>query len=154
MIALTPAMTQAQNDRTLRDTVRAMKSFALVGGAGFVVESIIMTVLIRLAGWQPWHARIPSFALALLVTWLLNRTLTFAGRGPERRSVEAFFYVVIQVIGGALNLAVFAVCLHYWPQLGEVPVVPLAIGAAGSFGFNFAASNGLLYAKRRVGAHK
>lgn len=154
MSALTPAVTDPANTRTLRDTVRAMRSFALVGGAGFVVESIIMTVLIRLAAWQPWHARAPSFALALLVTWLLNRTLTFPGRGPERRSVEAFFYILIQIIGGGLNLLVFAVCLHYWPQLGKVPVVPLAIGAAGSFGFNFAASNGLLYARRRAEVRK
>ena len=154
MTALTPAVTDPANTRTLRETLRAMRSFALVGGTGFVVESIIMTVLIGLAAWQPWHARVPSFALALLVTWLLNRTLTFAGRGPERRSVEAFFYVVIQVIGGGLNLLVFAICLHYWPQLGKVPVVPLAIGAAGSFGFNFAASNGLLYARRRAEVRK
>lgn len=149
MTALTPAVPEFRNARTLHESLRAMRSFTLVGGAGFVVESIVMTVLIRLAGWQPWHARLPSFALALLVTWLLNRTLTFPGRGPQRRSVEAFGYVVIQVIGATLNLAVFAVCLHYWPQLGRVPIVPLAIGAAGSFGFNFAASNGLLYARRR-----
>lgn len=148
-MALTPAGTDPASTRTVGDTVRAMRSFALVGGAGFVVESIIMTVLIRLAAWQPWHARMPSFALALLVTWLLNRTLTFPGRGPERRSVEAFFYIVIQVIGGGINLLVFAGCLHYWPQLGKAPVVPLAIGAVGGFGFNFAASNGLLYARRR-----
>jgi putative flippase GtrA len=152
--ALTPTVTDPANARTLRDTVRTMRSFALVGGAGFVVESIIMTVLIRLAGWQAWHARLPSFALALLVTWLLNRTLTFPGRGPERRSVEAFFYVAIQVIGAGLNLAVFALCLHHWPQLGKAPVVPLAIGAACALGFNFAASNGLLYARRRSEVRK
>jgi putative flippase GtrA len=148
------AVTNPANANTLRDTVRAMRSFALVGGTGFVVESIIMTTLIRLAAWEAWHARIPSFTTALLVTWLLNRTLTFPGRGPERRSIEAFFYAVIQIIGGAINLAIFAVCLHYWPQLGKIPVVPLAIGAAGSFGFNFAASNGLLYAKQRAEVRK
>jgi putative flippase GtrA len=134
----------------LRETVRALGSFALVGGAGFVVESIIMTVLIRLAGWTPWYARIPSFATALLVTWLLNRTLTFPGRGPARRSVEAFFYTVIQIVGACINLAIFAVCLLHWPQLGRMPVIPLAIGAAGGLCFNFAASNGLLYARRRT----
>jgi putative flippase GtrA len=152
--ALTPDLSDRANARTLRDTVRAIRSFALVGGTGFVVESIIITVLIQLAGWQPWHARIPSFTVALFTTWLLNRTVTFPGRGPERRSVEAFLYAVIQIIGGGINLAIFALCLRYWPQLGKVPVVPLAIGAAGSFGFNFAASNGLLYARRRAEVRK
>jgi putative flippase GtrA len=131
-----------------------MRSFALVGATGFVVESVIMTVSVTIAGWTPWHARIPSFATAVLITWLLNRTLTFRGRGPERRSVEAFFYGAIQFTGAGLNLAIFALCLRYWPRLGEVPVVPLAIGAAGGFAFNFAASNSLLYARRRAGTHQ
>jgi putative flippase GtrA len=152
--ASTHDVTHPDSPRSLRDTVRAMRSFALVGGAGFVVESIIMTVLIQQAGWIPWYARIPSFATALLVTWLLNRTLTFPGRGPDRRSVEALFYTVIQIVGAGINLAIFAVCLLYWPQLGQIPVVPLAIGAAGGFGFNFASSNGLLYSRRRAGARK
>jgi putative flippase GtrA len=130
---------------------RTVRSFGLVGGAGFVVEAIVMTLLTQLANWTPWYARIPSFTLAVLVTWILNRTLTFPGRGPQRRSVEALFYAAIQVIGAGINLAIFGMCLLYWPQLGRFPVIPLAIGAIGGFVFNFAASNGLLYARERPG---
>jgi putative flippase GtrA len=135
---------------SLRATVRTVRSFAIVGGAGFVIEAVILTALTQLAGWSVWFARIPSFTTAVLATWLLNRTHTFAGRGLERRSTEALLYGVIQLCGAGINLAIFALCLLAWPQLGRIPVVPLAIGAAGGFAFNFVASNGLLYARRRT----
>jgi putative flippase GtrA len=134
----------------VRTTLRTVRSFAVVGGAGFVIEAVIMTVLTQFAGWSVWLARIPSFTMAVLATWLLNRTHTFAGRGLERRSTEALLYGVIQLCGAGLNLALFALCLLAWPQLGRVPVVPLAIGAIGGFACNFAASNGLLYARRKA----
>jgi putative flippase GtrA len=136
----------------LWSTVRAVRSFAIIGGAGFAVEAILMTALTQFAGWSVWYARIPSFTTAVLVTWLLNRSLTFAGRGPQRRSTEALLYGVIQLCGAGINLAIFALCLLWWPQLARQSVVPLAIGAIGGFAFNFAASNGLLYARRRTHA--
>lgn len=135
-------------------TARTVRNFALVGGVGFTIEAILLTVLVQLAGWQPWYARIPSFLTAVLATWALNRRHTFAGRGLGRRSVEAFFYIVIQVCGAAINLAIFGACLLYWPQLRSVPVIPLAIGAVGGFAFNFGASNAFLYARRRAQTHR
>lgn len=133
---------------------RTLRNFALVGGVGFAIEAILLTVLVQLAGWQPGYARIPSFLTAVLATWALNRLHTFAGRGLERRSVEAFFYILIQVCGAAINLAIFGVCLVFWPQLRSVPVIPLAIGAVGGFAFNFGASNAVLYARRRAETHR
>ncbi len=93
---------------SLSSTVRAVRSFAIVGGVGFVVEAILMTALTQLADWSAWYARIPSFTTAVLVTWLLNRSTTFAGRGPQRRSTEALLYGVIQLCGAGINLAIFA----------------------------------------------
>lgn len=134
--------------------MRVVRSFALVGGVGFAIEAILLTVLTQLAGWQPWLARLPSFVTAVLATWALNRRHTFAGRGLERRSVEALFYVVIQVCGAVINLAIFGLCLLHWPPLSRVPVIPLAIGAIGGFAFNFGASNTFLYARRRIEVRK
>ena len=144
-----PAVTAPANTRSLRETVRAVRVFALVGGAGFAIEAVLLTVLTQWAGWEPWYARIPSFLTAVLATWALNWRHTFAGRGLDHRPTEAFFYVLIQVCGAAINLAIFGLCLLYWPQLRSVPVIPLAIGAIGGFACNFVASNAFLYARRR-----
>jgi putative flippase GtrA len=128
----------------------ALRRFVLIGGIGFVVDAGILTALTRVAGWEPWHARLLSFPAAVFVTWWLNRQFTFAGRGLERRSVEALFYLGIQVIGAAINLAVFGACLAHWPELRSVPAVPLAAGAVVGLAFNFGVSNYVLYARRRA----
>jgi putative flippase GtrA len=128
---------------------RELRNFVLIGGIGFVIDATILMVLTRLFGWAPWYARIPSFLTAVLVTWVLNRRHTFPGRGPQRRSTEAFFYIVIQICGAAINLAVFGACLYYAAWLRTVPVIPLAIGAVGGLAWNFAAARLLLYARRR-----
>jgi putative flippase GtrA len=132
-------------------TARALGKFGVVGGTGFAIEAVLMTVLTHF-GWTPWQARIPSFLTAVLATWVLNRTYTFAGRGLERRSVEALFYIGIQLCGAGVNLAIFALCLLQWPRLLQMPVIPLAIGASGGFAFNFLASNAWLYARSRATA--
>ena len=129
---------------------RELRNFVLIGGLGFAIDATILTVLTSLFGWAPWYARIPSFFTAVLVTWALNRRHTFAGRGLQRLSTEAFIYIVIQICGAAINLGLFGACLYYAPRLRTMPVIPLAIGAIGGLAWNFTASNFLLYARRRT----
>ena len=62
-----------------------VRNFATVGAIGFVIDAGILAALTHGAGWSPWAARVPSFATAVLATWLLNRRLTFPGRGLQRR---------------------------------------------------------------------
>lgn len=124
---------------------RTLRQFAIVGAVGFVIDASILTALTQFAGWLPSHARVPSFTTAVVVTWLLNRTHTFRGRGLQRRSVEALWYGAIQVCGALINLAVFGACLALFPVLASVPVIPLAIGAGVALGCNFAANSLLLY---------
>jgi putative flippase GtrA len=129
------------------NTFRALRGFVLVGGVGFMIEAAFLTILMQTTGWTPWQARIPSFFTAVLVTWALNRTHTFAGRGLQRRSLEAFLYVAIQTCGATINLVVFGLYLTHWSRPATHPVVPLAIGAVAGFVFNFIASHTLLYAR-------
>lgn len=137
-----------QTTRTARRAAsQTLRSFVIVGGVGFAIEAILLTTITQFVGWTPWQARVPSFLTAVLVTWVLNRMHTFPGRGLEHRSIEALSYVAIQVCGATINLAVFGACLLYFPRLGAMPVIPLGIGAAGGFAFNFAVSNILLYSR-------
>ena len=131
-----------------RSSIRTLWNFAMIGALGFVTEAIILTALVQAAHWLPWHARVPSFLTAVLLTWLLNRRHTFAGREPGCRGIEALSYMTIQICGAAINLAIFGVCLASIPALVHIPVVPLGIGAVAGFAFNFAASNLLLYRRR------
>lgn len=132
-----------------RRTPRELLSFIAVGGVGFMIEAVILTALTRYAAWSPWQARIPSFLTAVFATWALNRQHTFAQRGLQRRSVEVFWYTAIQGGGALINLAVFGATLAMFPALRAMPVIPLAIGAAGGFVFNFLLSSKVLYSRLR-----
>jgi putative flippase GtrA len=139
----------AVTDRPAGRSPRQVLSFLAVGSVGFAVEAVILTALTRYAGWSPWQARVPSFLVAVLITWALNRRHTFAGRGLQRRSAEAFLYTTIQAGGALINLGIFGACLALLPQLANVPVIPLAIGAVGGFVFNFLLSSNWLYSRLR-----
>jgi putative flippase GtrA len=136
--------------RSLLNKVPAgLRSFVAVGAVGFLVDAGLLALLTHGAGWSPWIARLPSFLVAVTTTWLLNRRLTFAGRGLQRRSVEAIGYGTIQACGALINLAVFAFCLARFPRLVALPLIPFAAGAAVAMLFNYVAASRLLYARRR-----
>jgi putative flippase GtrA len=122
--------------------------FGVIGGVGFITEAVVLTALTRFTEWTPWHARIPSFICAVLLTWALNRKHTFVGREMGHRTLEALSYIAIQTCGAAINLSIFGVCLTLLPALAKAPVLPLGVGAAAGFAFNFAVSNLVLYRRR------
>lgn len=81
----------------------------------------------------------------MTVTWLLNRKLAFSGGSRFRARTEYAGYFAIQVVGAAINLGVFAACIHVFPALIEWPVIPLAVGAAVAFLCNFFFTRSALY---------
>lgn len=128
---------------------RALSRFAFVGVIGFVTEAIILTALTQLAGWGPWKARIPSFLIAVTVTWLLNRVLTFPGRGLQRRSLEALLYMATMAVGSAINLGVYGLALYYVPWPAAWPIIPLGLGSVAGLVFNFTSARLLVFARPR-----
>lgn len=154
MSSLAPAVTDSKNARTLRDTLRALRSFAFVGVVGFLIEAVVLTALTHFAGWGPWRARVPSFLIAVIATWLLNRTLTFPGRGLQRRSLEALLYIATMAVGSAINLTVYGLTLYYVPRLAALPIIPLGLGSLASLVFNFNSARLLVFARERTGRPK
>lgn len=132
-------------------TSYTLRRYIIVGAIGFLVDASLLTMIVDVTGWWPWQARIPSFLAAVLVTWILNRQYVFPGRGPERTSVEAALYALIQAGGAACNFALFSLLVWWLPVLEKTLVLPLAGGAVAGLAFNFVASNGFLYARTRIG---
>jgi putative flippase GtrA len=131
-----------------KQTSRELMSYLAVGGVGFLIEAVILTVLTQVAGWSPWLARVPSFITAVLATWALNRRHTFPERGLRHRSLEAFFYMAIQSAGVVINLAIYSACLLL-PQLARFPVIALAAGSLGGLVSNYLLSSRVLYGRNR-----
>ena len=119
--------------------------FLLVGAAGFLVEAAILSYLCNIRGFGPYTGRAVSFSVAVVTTWLLNRTFTFKVRAYRRPHAEFLRYLVVSALGLATNLGVYgvAVSIVYWmrryPALALVPasLAGMAINYMGARYFAF-----------------
>ena len=69
--------------------------FLAVGSVGFMVDAGVLWVLMSLGG-DPYLSRGLSFAMAVSVTWALNRRWTF--RGPRRTALHREYAAYVMVL--------------------------------------------------------
>jgi putative flippase GtrA len=100
--------------------------FLAVGGLGLITDLAVFTAIIAHSA-NPLAARAVSLAVATLVTWRLNRALTF-DRSGRRPADEAIRYATVAAAAQALSYAVFAVFVV--TVLGTIPQLAVLIGAA------------------------
>ena len=122
--------------------------FGVVGGLGFVVDGAVLTLLAQVGGWGVYPARAVSFGSATLVTWALNRIITF--RQPQKtrtlgRAKQYAGYFLIQTVGALINLGIFAGLIWLFPVLKQLPLLPLAAGASLALFFNFFAARRFVF---------
>ena len=103
-------------------------TFLVVGAIGFVVDASILVTLIHQYGWGDYTARVVSFAIAVIVTWLLNRRFTFASGATSRRGREYTRYLTVQILGVVINFSIYAVGIATVPIMDRWPVLALAAG--------------------------
>ena len=114
--------------------------FALSGVAGFIVDGSIVYGLTRFLHWGPIHAQILAFAVAVTVTWLINRRITFAHKASADWLREWSRYVAANSIGAFVNNGVYAALVLTMQIFHDRPVLAVAAGSLAGLGFNFAAS--------------
>lgn len=126
---------------------RQFARFAGIGGLGFLIDAGVLTLLVATTSMGPYWARLLSFATAVSVTWYANRRWVFE---PETdASAEYVRYVLVQVAGAGINVAIYVLLIMALPELAHWPVVPLAGGAAVALLFNFFSARRLVF--RRSG---
>lgn len=135
-------MTGAPSVRTLPWQLVA---FTLVGLVGLGFDAGVFTWLTREALWSYAAARAVSASGQVVVTWVLNRAVTFAQARSARRGAEFVRYAAVQASGLGVNLGVFAALLALVPALHDRPLVPLVLGAAAGFAFNFVVLRTFVY---------
>jgi putative flippase GtrA len=100
--------------------------FLVVGGLGLITDLSVFSALI-IHGANPLAARVLSLAVATLLTWRLNRALTFDYSG-RRPADEAARYATVAVTAQAVSYSVFAVLVVGVSSL--IPQIAVLIGAA------------------------
>ncbi len=101
-------------------------TFAIVGGLGFVVDAGGSVMMIENGG-DPFVARILAMLAAMLVTWRLNRHLTF-GPSDTCQTTEGARYFTVAVGVAALNFAIYACLLLAFSNLSPLIAIIIATG--------------------------
>ena len=99
--------------------------FLAVGGIGLTTDLCVFTILIGHMP-QPLLMRLFSLAAATLVTWRLNRALTFDRSGRHQHD-EALRYATVTVVAQGTSYAVFAALVL--SMLDALPQAALVTGA-------------------------
>lgn len=114
--------------------------FSLVGVVGFTVDGAVLQALVTMASWGPVEARAVAIPVAVLATWLLNRSVTF--RNPQcsdaLRSLAR--YVTVSGLGAAVNFAVYTMLVSGSPTMASQPIAPLAVASTIALVFNYLGS--------------
>jgi putative flippase GtrA len=123
--------------------------FSVVGGLGFLVVAGVLQLVITVTNLGPLLARIGSFAVAVLVTFGLNRYWTFSG--SQRPWAQAFVaYLMVQSTGFAANMAVYTFIIVVLPHPLSQPVVALAAASAFALSLNYVGARGLVFSSTRA----
>jgi len=118
----------------MRAHVRHYGGFVLAGGLAFSTDAAILEGLTRFAGLSPFLARPFGICTAMVVSWLVNRTVTFAMRTPPRLS-EFLKFAAVAWSAQALNYCVFALILLAAPQ--SPPFIALVLACLVAMFFSY-----------------
>ncbi len=99
-----------------RGYVRHYGGFVLAGLCALATDTAVLAALTRGAGLSPFVARPFGIALAMIVSWLINRTITFEAAAPP--SIAEFSrFAGVSVTSQIVNYGVFAALLLAMPVL-------------------------------------
>ena len=118
--------------------------FSLVGAAGFVVDAAIVWALTS-NGANAIIAQAIAFAVAVTVTWLLNRQFTFAQHASPNRLREWMHYAAANSIGAVVNNGVYVLLVLMVAMFTKEPVLAVAAGSLAGLVFNFTASRAWVF---------
>jgi putative flippase GtrA len=112
-----------------------------------VVDTAVLYAGLAL-GLGLYGGRAVSYLVAATTTWALNRLWTFRGRGEGPAHQQWALFLVVNLVGFAMNYGTYAVLIAFVPVVAAHPVLGVAAGAiAGMFG-NFVLSRQLVFRAR------
>lgn len=109
--------------------LRHFGGFVLAGGTAFVTDVLVFHALTSLAGVNLLIARLLSISVAMVVSFLINRRVTFAMPGAPKLS-EFLRFAAVGWMSSGLNYAVFASIMLARSQTPPLYAIILATAVA------------------------
>jgi putative flippase GtrA len=110
--------------------------FSFVGGIAFVVDVGILYLVKTDIGL--YWGRVTSFFCAVIVTWILNRQLTFRRRMSDLSLFSEFInYLIIMIGGGTINYLIYTALVTTMENVATQPILGVAAGSGAGMLFNF-----------------
>ena len=114
-------------------TLTQMSRFAGVGAVGFIVDAGLTLGLIA-TGLDPFSARAVAIVCAMLVTWRLNRIMTF-GASYRRQSEEGLLYMGVATAVALFNYGIYSGLILMIPIMPPLLAIMVAVVAATGLSF-------------------
>ncbi|MCC3704981.1 GtrA family protein [Rouxiella badensis] len=131
----------------MKSTILEIFKFGVIGGIGFLVDAGVLYLLKDSLGL--YFARVISFICAVIATWLLNRSITFAkSKVTHRRSKEFALYFLVMLVGGCINIGCYVLMVNSSILVREYPILGVAAGSLAGMITNFTFSKKLIYKKQ------
>lgn len=99
-----------------RGDVRHWGGFLLAGLSALATDTAVLSLLTRTFGISPFIARPFGIAVAMVVSWTINRTVTFKVETPANLA-EFSRFAGVSITSQIVNYLVFAAILLAWPAL-------------------------------------
>lgn len=114
--------------------LRHWTGFVFAGAVAFSVDSAILMLLTRLLHVPVLVSRLIAITLAMVASWLINRTITFPVDGRPTRAEFARF-AAVGWAAAAVNYGIFALLILAWPSLHPVAAIAIASLFAMTFAY-------------------
>jgi putative flippase GtrA len=147
--ARSPTPNESELLRGLAEQLPRPLRFLGVGGIGLLTDIGTFTIIAAF-GPHALIARLGSLAIATLVTWRLNRELTFDRSGRHQHD-EALRYATVTIVAQGTSYAIFAALVL--TVLAAMPQVAIVIGAAGGALLSYKGHHLLSFAPKVVHSH-
>ncbi len=117
--------------------------FAVVGGAGFIVDTACVYALRGEFGL--YGAGLIAWAVAVTANWLMNRLWTFRGQGGGPAHRQFLRYVAVNLVGFVLNRGAYALMVTFVAAAAAEPVLATAAGAVAGMFANYFLSRAMVF---------
>ena len=131
-----------------KNNITRFISFCVSGTLGFLIDSVTYYLLSTLFAF--YIARFISFFVAVIFTWLFNRTISFNDKKFQGSMAKEFmYYFSSMAIGGVANYLSFIGLMEYVEIVKDYPVIGIAVGSVVGLAINFTLSKLVVYRTQR-----